>query len=130
MGGRGASSGISSNKNNKYGSQYHTVLTHGNIKFVVKNDRHSESLLETMTKGRVYVRVGGNDILQITYFDKNNKKSKTIDLNHKHNNLQPHVHHGYEHNEFDGVNGATRLTPKEQKMVDRIRKIWYDYKDK
>nr|DAH40764.1 MAG TPA: hypothetical protein [Caudoviricetes sp.] len=129
MGGRGASSGIS-NKNNKYGSQYHTVLTHGNIKFVVKNDRHSESLLETMTKGRVYVRVGGNDILQITYFDKNNKRSKTIDLNHKHNNLQPHVHHGYEHNEFDGVNGATRLTSKEQKMVDRIRKIWYDYKDK
>lgn len=129
MGGRGASSGIS-NKNNKYGSQYHTVLTHGNIKFVVKNDRHSESLLETMTKGRVYVRVGGNDILQITYFDKNNKRSKTIDSNHKHNSLQPHVHHGYEHNEFDGVNGATRLTPKEQKMVDRIRKIWYDYKDK
>ncbi len=129
MGGRGASSGIS-NKNNKYGSQYHTVLTHGNIKFVVQNDRHSESLLETMTKGRVYVRVGGNDILQITYFDENNKRSKTIDFNHKHNNLQPHVHHGYEHNEFDGVNGATRLTPKEQKMVDRIRKIWYDYKDK
>ncbi len=129
MGGRGASSGIS-NKNNKYGSQYHTVLTRSNIKFVVKNDRHSESLLETMTKGRVYVRVGGNDILQITYFDKNNKRSKTIDFNHKHNNLQPHVHHGYEHNEFDGVNGATRLTPKEQKMVDSIRKIWYDYKDK
>lgn len=129
MGGRGASSGVS-NKNNKYGSQYHSVLTHGNIKFVVKNDRHSESLLETMTKGRIYVRVGGNDILQITYFDRDNKRSKTIDLNHRHNNLQPHVHHGYAHNELDGANGATRLTPKEEKMVDDVRKIWYDYKDK
>ena len=105
-------------------------MTHGNIKFVVKNDRHSESLLETMTKGRIYVRVGGNDILQITYFDKDNKRSKTIDLNHRHNNLQPHVHHGYAHNELDGANGATRLTPKEEKMVDDVRKIWYDYKDK
>lgn len=129
MGGRGASSGASS-KNNKYGSQYHSVLTHGNIKFVVKNDRHSESLLETMTKGRIYVRVGGNDILQITYFDKDNKRTKTIDLNHRHNNLQPHVHHGYAHNELDGAKGVTRLTPKEEKMVDTVRKIWYAYKDK
>lgn len=45
-------------KGRKYGSQYHTVLADGNIKFVEKNDRTSESLMETMTKGRVYVEVG------------------------------------------------------------------------
>ena len=41
MGGRGSSSGMSV-KGRKYGSQYHTVLTDGNIKFVEKNDRASE----------------------------------------------------------------------------------------
>ena len=67
MGGRGASSGIS-DKGNSYGSQYHTVLKSGNIKFVEANDRHSESLFETQTKGRVYATVGGNDLLKIIYY--------------------------------------------------------------
>lgn len=129
MGGRGASSGISE-KNNKYGTQYKTVLQHSNIKFVTKNDRHSEPLIETMTKGRVYVTVGGDDILYISYFDKSNKKNKTLDLRHKHNGKQPHAHHGYLHNEFDGTKGATSLTSQELKMVDRVKRIWYAYKGK
>lgn len=68
MGGRGASSGVSNN-GNQYGSQYHTLLKVGNIKFIQKNERDSESLMETMTKGRVYVTVGGDELQSITYFD-------------------------------------------------------------
>lgn len=134
MGGRGASSGISvdkyGNPKNKYGSQYHTVLESGNIKFVTKNNRESESLMETMTSGRVYVTVGGKDLLQIIYFDKNNKRSKTIDLSHSHNGITPHVHHGYEHNENDSSKGMANLTPEEKKMVDRVTKLWYRYLNK
>ena len=52
MGGRGASSGLS-DKGNNYGSQYTTILKSGNIKFVSKNSRDSETLMETMTRGRV-----------------------------------------------------------------------------
>ena len=77
MGGRGASSGFSTDKNgnpkNEYGSQYHTLLEHENIKFVTKNTRNSETLMETMTPGRVYAEVGGNDLLRIVFFDENNK---------------------------------------------------------
>ena len=68
MGGRGASSGISKT-GNPYGSQYHSLLTVGNIKFVTKNDRTSEPLMETMTDGRVYVQVGGDELIKIVYFD-------------------------------------------------------------
>ena len=93
MGGRGSSSGVS-NYWNKYGSQYKTVLKEGNIKFVQKNSRTSETLMETATKGRVYVTVGGNDLLQIIYFDQNLKRSKTIDLSHTHDGKNPHTHHG------------------------------------
>lgn len=129
MGGRGASSGISE-KGNKYGSQYDQILIDGNISFVKKKERDSESLMETMTRGRVYVTVGGNDLLSITYFDADNKRSKSINLNHAHKGMKPHTHHGYEHNENDGDKGASRLTSKEKRMVERVRKIWYNHINK
>ena len=127
MGGRGASSGMSE-KNNKYGTQFRMVLKSGNIKFVQKNDRHDESLFETMTRGRVYVTVGGKDLLQIIYFDNDNKRNKTIDLKPPaHKNKLPHVHHGYEHEENDGPSGATNLSPEEKRMVDRVKKLWQNH---
>lgn len=111
---------------NKYGSQYRTLYQEGNIKFVQKNSRTSETLMETMTKGRVYVTVGGNNLLQIVYFDQDLKRSKTIDLSHTHNGKNPHTHHGYNHNENDSAKGYANLTTKEKKMVERVKKIWYN----
>ena len=119
-----------SDKGNPYGSQYHTILQDGNIKFVQKNNRESETMMETMTPGRVYVTVGGEDLLSIIYFDTENKRTKAIDLNHTHKGMKPHTHHGYEHNENDSVKGAANLTTKEKKMVERVKKLWYDYLQK
>lgn len=84
MGGRGASSGWSVDRNgnpkNPYGSQYHSSLTAGNVKFVSKNERDSEPLMETMTRGRVYAHVEGDDLKSIVYFDNENKRLKQIDI--------------------------------------------------
>ncbi len=129
MGGRGASSGIS-DKGERYGTQYHTILKSGNIKFVSKNNRTSETLMETMTSGRVYVTVGGKDLLQITYFDSKNRRIKSIELDHPHKGMQPHTHHGYKHNENDGKKGAGNLTPEEKKMVERVNRLWYNHLNK
>ena len=104
-----------------------TILQSGNIKFVTKNERDSETLMETMTTGRVYVNVGGDQLLSVTYFDTKNKRTKVIDLSHPHKGQQPHVHHGYLHNENDGPKGAADLTPKEKRMVERVRKLWYNH---
>ncbi len=125
MGGRGASSGFS--KNGKpYGTEYHTVFQSGNIKFVKPVEGSSTAPLETRTRGRVYVTLDYADVPKyISYYDAENKRSKTIDLDHKHNGKKPHVHHGYLHNEKDGKSGATGLNEKEQKMVEKILKIWY-----
>ena len=116
--------------NRKYGSQYHSLLTVGNIKFVKKNNGAEETLMETMTRGRVYATVGhGEKIQSIVYFDNENKRSKQIDIQHVHKNpssgekLIPHVHHGYEHNEHDGKSGAAHLTKQEKAMVDRVLDI-------
>lgn len=122
MGGRGASSGISK-KGHKYGTDYQTILKMGNIKFVKSINNKSEELLETMTKGRVYVLVNNrNQLKSIIYFDKNNKKSKSIDLTHKHNAKKPHTHHGYIH----GEKGTTGTTDIENKLIGNIKKIWYN----
>ena len=123
MGGRGASSGMSE-YGNKYGSQYHTLLQSGNIKFVEKNSRQSETLMETMTKGRLYVTVGNGDLNSIIYFDDEGKRIKTIDLSHKHDGEQPHTHNGYFHNENNSKKGYSKLTNEEKKMVDLVNKVW------
>ena len=131
MGGRGASSGTSK-AGNPYGSQYHAVLTVGNIKFVSKNSRQSEPLMETMTRGRVYVHVESGEIKSVVYFDNDNKRVQQIDLGHPHRPMfsGEHTHHGYFHNENDSEKGASRLTTEEKAMVERINKIWNNKKGK
>lgn len=124
MGGRGASSGISK-QGNPYGSQYHALLTVGNIKFVSKNTRQSEPLMETMTQGRVYAHVEGGELKSIVYFDTENKRSKQIDFGHMHLGVSPHVHEGYLHEDY-----RKNLTTKERNMVDRVLKAMENNKDK
>lgn len=124
MGGRGASSGTSK-AGNAYGSQYRALYQSGNIKYVTKNARGSEPMMETMTQGRVYAIVGGDEITSIIYFDKDNKRSKEIDLTPPaHNGLLPHTHRGYLHQEYDEREARLELTPKETKMVERVLKTW------
>lgn len=127
MGGRGASSGIS-DKGKPYGSEYTTVLKNGNIKFVKLNEGAVTAPMETRTKNRVYVTLDKKDEPKhITYYDKDNKRIKQIDLYPPHKGISPHAHHGYIHNEWDGLKGATSLTPKEKRLIAGVKQIWYNY---
>lgn len=120
MGGRGASSGISKD-GNKYGSQYKTVFQSGNIKFVEKTG--NEPLMETMTDGRVYVQVGGSDLLRVMLFDENNMRNKTLEKNRKTGKW--HVHNGYFHNEYGDSNHDT-LTKNDWKLLAKITRKWHN----
>ncbi len=84
MGGRGSSGGVSI-KNKKYGSEYKSLLTYGNIKFVVTKAGNTTAPLETMTRNRIYVTldISGNP-KYITYYDRENKRSKQIDMDKPH----------------------------------------------
>lgn len=127
MGGRGSSSGFSVDKNgnakNKYGSQYHTVLESENIKFVSKNNRTSETLMETMTKGRVYVEVGGNDLLRIVSFDENNKRNHVVERDKR--SGEWHVHNGYFHSE-NGKSQHEPLSDADKHLLEKVHKLWYN----
>lgn len=127
MGGRGASSGLS-DKGKKYGSEYTTLYEEGNVKFVRYNDSTSaKTPQETMTRGRVYATVNDkNKVVSITYYDNENKRRKQIDLEKAHKGMLPHTHHGYEHNEGDSSKGAAKPTTEEKRMIERVRKIWYN----
>ncbi len=124
MGGRGSSTGVSV-KNKLYGSEYKSLLTSGNVKFVIPTEKNTTAPLETMTVRRVYVTLdtAGNP-KYITYFDKDCKRCKQIDLDKPHRGVSPHVHHGYSHNEYDTDKGFSNLTTKEKGMVQRITEIW------
>lgn len=126
MGGRGASSGFSVD-GKAYGSEYKTLLQSGNIKIIQRTEGSASAPLETMTKGRVYATVNQKgEVRYISYYDTANKRRKTIDLGKPHNKLSPHTHHGYEHNEYDGPKGATKLTTKERRMVAKVLEMWYN----
>jgi hypothetical protein len=126
MGGRGASSGMSE-KGKHYGSEFRSVLQDGNIKFVKPKSGSATAPLETMTRGRVYVTVNAADELKfISYYDNQNKRTKTIDLTKPHKGVLPHTHHGYEHFENDSKKGFANLTTEEKAMVARVRKLWYN----
>lgn len=131
MGGRGASSGVSV-KGKPYRSEFRTLLQADNVKFVKQNAAlNAKDPLETMTKGRIYVTLNKNDnIKAITYYDAANKRTKQIDLDRPHDKVSPHTHHGYIHNENDGVKGYANLTTEEKKMVERVKKIWYNRRSK
>ena len=83
--------------------------------------------METMTKGRVYVEIVKGNLKSITYFDNKNKRNKLIEFKY-HKGKNPHVHQGYFHNEYSINNDAARLNTKEKKMVENVKKIWYDFK--
>lgn len=130
MGSRGASTGWSIGKDgkrkHKYGTEFSTVYESGNIKFVKSNSGSAKTPMETMTRGRVYVTINADEKPKaITYYDKHNKRMKQIDLTPPPHVIDgnpelPHTHKGYIHDE----KGTRKLTPSEEKMVERVQKIW------
>lgn len=123
----GAKKGIS-DKGHIYGTDYKTILQSGNIKFVVKNRPDAEELLETMTRGRIYVTLNSkNEPSQIHYFNNELDKNKRIDITQSHQEMKPHLHGFQEQISRNGKKGASKLTKKEQQMVDRVLKIWYNH---
>ena len=125
MGGRGASSGFSIDKHgnlkNKYGTQYHMIHQDGDIKFVQKNTRQSEPLMETMTEGRIYAEVGGKDVIRIIQFDTDNKRNRVIEKDKR--TGEWHVHSGYLHTEYSEEH-RDPLNDEDKKLLDRVLLIW------
>lgn len=132
MGGRGASSGFST-KGKKYGTEYRTVLQVGNVKFIKKNGSGSiNTPMETMSRNRVYVTLGQqNAPKSITFYDKDNKRYKQIDIVGRPHKIDgkytlPHTHYGYLHAEH----GTTKVTPKDRRRIDRLVRYWYNHNSK
>lgn len=128
MGGRGASSGYSIDKNGnpraKYGTQYHALFESDNIKFVAKNARQSETLMETMTPGRIYVETGGKDLLRIVMFDAENKRNRVIERDKRTGKW--HVHKGYFHAE-KGKSDHEPMTKADKIIVEKVKRMWYNF---
>lgn len=126
MGGRGASSGMS-DSGKPYGTEYKTLFQSGRIKYVAVNEGSPTAPLETMTRGRVYVTVNEKEstLKSITFYDRDNKRFRQIDLDHYHKingkPEKPHVQAGYYH---DGE--ASKPSEKDSRLIDRVLKAWYN----
>ena len=114
-----------------YGSYYTTLYQEGNIKLIKSNDGSANVPLETRTAGRIYglVNESGN-LKSISFYDKD-LVYKSIDVTGRPHYVDgkktlPHVHYGYPH----GQNGTFNVTKEDQNVIDRVKKIWYNYKGK
>ena len=82
-----------------------------------------------MTKRRIYATINEkNELRSITFYDKDNKRYKQIDVGGTPHVIDgerviPHVHFGYNHNE----GGDYKPTGDEQKLIERIKKQWYNH---
>lgn len=140
MGGRGAASGLKYDKHKgysaygkKYGSEYHTVLQVGQIKFVKPNKGSATAPMETRAGAkRIYVTLDKKRTPKfITTYGKNGQREKQIDLKgypHTEKGIKiptPHTHLGYVHSE-----GGTRthMMNSEAKLVEKVLKAWDNYK--
>lgn len=106
-----------------YGTEYKSLAQFGNVKVVKRLKGGPTAPMETMTRGRVYATVDGeNDIKYITFHDSENERNLTIEVKGpQHHGLKtPHVHVGYEHDE----NGTRQPNDKEIKLVERVLSLW------
>jgi hypothetical protein len=125
MGGRGAASGISES-GYQYGCEYKTLLQVDNIKFVEYNHGSATAPMETMSaaENRVYAVVNKHGIVKsITYYDRDGRRVRQIDLAHEHDGKKPHVHIGYLHSENQNGKGFD-LSAADKEYVEKVRKVW------
>lgn len=85
--------------------------------------------METMTKNRIYATIDyKGDVKHISFYDKENKRYKQIDLDHYHrvdgNKEKPHTHYGYWHDE----NGTRKPDMNDESIVDKVNRIWQNRK--
>nr|DAQ57441.1 MAG TPA: hypothetical protein [Caudoviricetes sp.] len=129
MGSRGASSGIAKN-GRKYGTEYHSILQVGHIKFVKYNQTSTgKAPMETMRKKRTYVTLGkSNNIRSIDLYT-HGKRVAQIDVSGAPHKISgkptiPHIHLGYFHDE---KGGTRKLNDYESELVAKVKRIWHNY---
>jgi hypothetical protein len=123
MGGRGAASGVS-DKGLKYGTEFRTLMSVDNIKFVqFQNSTAATIPQETISAGRnrVYVLVKDDKLKSITLYNSKGIVRRQIDLDHKHKGVVPHVH-------TVNVNAWSReivpATKSDIAYIEKVRKLW------
>jgi len=124
MGGRGSAGGVSLN-GIKYGTEYHSLLEVGNIKFIQRNEGSQNSPLETMSaaKNRIYVVIRPDDkIKSVTFYDKDGKRTREIHLDHYHSGVLPHAHNGYYHSPE-----TAPLTAYDKRIINKVKSLWGEY---
>ncbi len=121
MGGRGAASGIGKNP---YGSQYHTLYKYENIRFVSNSVKNYEPLMESKTDGRVYVQIGGKDIVRIVFIGEGHKRNKVIEQDKRSKGW--HVHHGFLHTE-NSEKEHEPLSNRDKQYLEKVKMIWHNH---
>lgn len=124
MGGRGSFVDVSADNFNftLNGQQYVSLGTIGNIKLIEKvrgNTKSVSAPVYSHTAGRIYATIKNGKLKCISFYDENHKQVKSIDFDHAHKGVKPHVHFNMCH---DKNAPGIPLSAKDWEIVNLIKK--------
>ena len=99
----------------------------GAASFVIYKEKITKQVSHGVHSADMPQRIRGDYAAAQRMSGKHNKKFKQVDIRGKPHMINgkpelPHTHKGYEHNE----KGDAKPSTKEQKMVERVMKTWYN----
>ncbi len=124
MGGRGNFVDVASGDFNFVmgGQQYVSLGMVGNVKVIEKIRGNTKSVSAphySHTPGRIYATVKNGELKYLSFYDENHNQIKSIDFDHAHNSVKPHVHFNMEHDKkLPGVAPSA----SDWALINRIKK--------
>ena len=102
MGGRGNFVDVASGDFNFVmgGQQYVSLGMVGNVKVIEKVKGNVKSVpapVYSHSPNRIYATVKNGELKYLSFYDENHNQIKSIDFDHAHNSVKPHVHFNMNH---------------------------------
>jgi hypothetical protein len=124
MGGRGSFVNVSSGDFNFVmgGQQYVSLGMVGDVKIIEKignPDLPISAPYYSHSPNRIYATVKKGELKYLSFYDENHNQIKSIDFDHAHNGVKPHVHFGMNHSK-----NSPGIPPSESDwaIINKIKK--------
>lgn len=125
MGSRGAFVDVASGNFNfkENGQEYFSLgilSSNPNVKIIMQKEGSVSAPEYSHTPGRIYATVQNGKLKHLSYYDEDHNQSISIDFEHYHHGIKPHVHYGID--DHDPSAPARKPTEKQLALAAKIKK--------
>lgn len=113
-------------KTDENGDEIHEYYSLGilssnpNVKVIMQKEGSVSAPEYSHTPGRIYATVQNGKLKHLSFYDENHKQSVSIDFEHPHHGVKPHVHYGI--NDHDPNTPGRKPTKAQLDLANKIKK--------